>query len=296
MVQASDLPAPFRIRPPHGVAGPLLIATPHSGRVYPTDLLATARLDALTLRRSEDALVDDLVSLAPSLGCHLLSATFGRAYVDVNRDPLELDPSMFSEPLPGTARTRSDRVAAGLGVIPRVVGLGLDIYGHKLPYKLAQLRIDQVHKPYHTALRTLLEQLRALHGYAVLIDWHSMPSSATGSSRGAGPQIVVGDRRGRACDSRLTALVAKAFRALGYRVSENDPYAGGYTTELYGKPAQGLHTIQIEMDRALYLDEIRIEPSAGFSKLKADIDAVLTRLASEVPALTLAPPTRLAAE
>jgi N-formylglutamate amidohydrolase len=289
-------PSPFLIDRPGGAPGPLVLASPHSGCFYPPSLMSQTRLDALTLRRSEDAYVDTLISAGVRFGCAVISAQFARAYVDVNRDPLELDPAMFSDALPGNARAQSDRVAAGLGAIPRVVGIGLDIYGGKLRYAEEDRRLTGVHQPYHRALRQLLEEARARHGYGVLLDWHSMPSQGVNRSNETLPDIVLGDRRGRACAPVLMAEVASAFQALGYRVNQNDPYAGGYTTETYGRPAVGLHALQIEIDRGLYLDEARIEPTGDFETLRADITTVLRRVSETLPSLRLASPGRMAAE
>lgn len=289
-------PPPYFVTLPEPPAGPVVLSSPHSGTFYPQSLLSQTRLDALTLRRSEDAFVDQLLAEGPRLGFALIAAQFARAYVDVNRDMLEIDPTMFSDAVPANSRVASDRVAAGLGAIPRVVGIGLDIYGAKLRFADENRRLSQVHHPYHRALRTLVEQARARHGYAILLDWHSMPSNAAGSAHDGAPDIVLGDRRGRACDRRLLAEATSAFRSLGYRVSQNDPYAGGYTTEAYGRPAAGVHALQIEIDRGLYLDEACIAPSDGFAALQADITTVLRQLHASLPDLGLAPARRLAAE
>ncbi|HQN49841.1 MAG TPA: N-formylglutamate amidohydrolase, partial [Phenylobacterium sp.] len=155
---------------------PLVFASPHSGRLYPEDM--DAALDGVAIRRSEDAYVDELVAAAPELGCTLITARLARAYIDVNREPFELDPSMFADELPDFARARSARVQAGLGAIARVVSEGLEIYDRKLTFAEARARIEGAHGPYHAALARLLGEAHAAHGMAVLIDWHSMPAAA----------------------------------------------------------------------------------------------------------------------
>ncbi|WP_374575385.1 N-formylglutamate amidohydrolase [Phenylobacterium sp.] len=260
---------------------PLIFASPHSGRVYPADMMAASALDAMTIRRSEDAFVDDLIEAAPELGVAVIRARLARAYIDVNREPFELDPAMFADELPEFARARTARVAAGLGAIARVVSEGQEIYSRKLTYAEAQARIDGAHRPYHAALEALLAQARAAHGFAVLVDWHSMPAAAarTGGRRG-GCDVVLGDRFGASCADLLTARVEEALEDLGYRVARNTPYAGGYTTEHYGRPARRVHALQIEINRALYLDEASLTPTAGFARLKTDMEALTRMLVS----------------
>jgi N-formylglutamate amidohydrolase len=290
---------PYQLHRPDGPVGPLIAASPHSGRHYPADLLAASRLDGLTLRRSEDAFIDDLISFAPQLGIALLTAQVARAYIDLNREPYELDPGMFADDLPAHARRASDRLAAGLGAVPRVVGLGLDIYARKLQLAEAESRIDQVHRPYHQALSGLLEDTVSHCGYAVLLDCHSMPSLAPGRAQGGwrGPaEIVLGDRNGLACHPALTALLRAGFEAQGLRVAVNDPYAGGYTTQRYGVPAQCRHVIQIEIDRGLYMDELTIARRDGFAPLQQALRETFAAFFEALPSLGLAGSLPLAAE
>ncbi len=257
----------------------LVFASPHSGDIYPEDMTSAARLPVATLRASEDAFVDRIVAGTPALGATLIRARFARAYVDLNREPWELDPAMFDGDLPEYARGRTARVAAGLGAIPRVAGEGRPIYARKLTFPEAQARIERAHRPYHDALDRQLAAARAAHGAAVLIDWHSMPAAAARGQRakGGGPcDIVLGDRFGAACSPKLTALVERELEALGYRVVRNAPYAGGYTTEHYGRPARRTHALQIEINRALYMNETTREPNEGLTRLTADAEA-LTR-------------------
>ncbi|MET0274001.1 MAG: N-formylglutamate amidohydrolase [Phenylobacterium sp.] len=259
---------------------PLVFASPHSGRFYPEDMMAAAALDALAIRRSEDAFVDDLIDAAPGLGASSISARFARAYIDLNREAFELDPGMFADELPEFARARTARVAAGLGAIARVVSEGQEIYARKLTFAEARGRIDGAHRPYHAALEGLLAEARAAHGFAILVDWHSMPAAAARAGGRDRPcDIVLGDRFGAACAGILPARVERELEALGYRVARNSPYAGGYTTEHYGRPARRTHALQIEINRALYLDEATLLPTAGFDRLKGDLESLTRALA-----------------
>jgi N-formylglutamate amidohydrolase len=259
---------------------PLVFASPHSGRLYPDDMMAAAALDAHAIRRSEDALVDDLIGAAPGLGAAVISARFARAYIDLNREPFELDPGMFADELPDFARARTARVAAGLGSIARIVSEGQEIYARKLMFVEAQRRIEGTHRPYHLALERLVAEAKAAHGFAILIDWHSMPSAAArAGGRDRAADFVLGDRFGAACAGLLTQRAEQELEAFGYRVTRNTPYAGGYTTEHYGRPSRRVHALQIEMNRSLYLDEATLEPTTGFARLQQDLEALTRTLA-----------------
>ncbi len=259
----------------------LVFASPHSGGVYPPDMVEAARLPVETLRASEDAFVDRIIAGAPALGASVILARLARAYVDLNREPWELDPSMFDEALPDYAQGRTARVAAGLGAIPRVAGEGRPIYARKLTFAEARDRIELAHRPYHDALDRQLAAARAAHGAAILIDWHSMPAAAARGIRGRGGScdIVLGDRFGAACSPKLTGLVERELEAMGYHVARNAPYAGGYTTEHYGRPAKRTHALQIEINRALYMDEDTREPTEGLARLTADAETLTRALA-----------------
>jgi N-formylglutamate amidohydrolase len=260
---------------------PLVFASPHSGRFYPDDMMSAAALDAVSIRRSEDALVDDLIAEAPAHGAAVIAASYARAYIDLNREPFELDASMFADELPEFARARTARVAAGLGAIARVVSEGQEIYRRKLTFAEARRRIEGAHRPYHAALQALIAEAQAAHGFAILLDWHSMPAAAARAGGRERPaDIVLGDRFGAACAGVLTARVEREFEALGYRVVRNTPYAGGYTTEHYGQPGRRAHALQIEINRALYLDEATLSPTLGFSRLKAHLGRLASVLAS----------------
>ena len=260
---------------------PLVFASPHSGRLYPEDMMSAAALDAVSIRRSEDAFVDDLIAGAPGHGAAMITAGFARAYIDLNREPFELDPSMFADELPAFARSRTARVAAGLGAIARVVSEGQEIYRRKLTFAEAKSRIDGAHTPYHAALKGLLDEAQAAHGFAILVDWHSMPSAAArAGGRDRPADIVLGDRFGAACAGVLPTRVERELEALGYRVTRNTPYAGGYTTEHYGQPARRVHALQIEMNRALYLDEATLTPTSGFERLQRHLDQLIRCLSA----------------
>ncbi|MGA0606399.1 N-formylglutamate amidohydrolase [Phenylobacterium sp. VNQ135] len=260
---------------------PLVFASPHSGRLYPEDMMSAAALDAVSIRRSEDALVDDLIAAAPEFGAAVLTASYARAYIDLNREPFELDPNMFADELPEFARARTARVAAGLGAIARVVSEGQEIYRRKLTFAEARQRIENAHQPYHRALEALLAEAQAAHGVAILVDWHSMPAAAAKAGGRDRPcDIVLGDRFGAACAGVLPTRVERELETFGYRVTRNTPYAGGYTTEHYGRPARRTHALQIELNRALYLDEATLAPTHGFAGLKAHIEQLTRTLAA----------------
>jgi N-formylglutamate amidohydrolase len=271
---------PFRLDRPARQTVPFLFASPHSGRCYPASLLERSRLDATTLRRSEDAFVDELFAGAVGLGAPLLSAHFPRAFLDVNRGIAELDAGMFDGALGVPVDTPSPRVVAGLGVIPRIVRDGAEIYRGKLDRAEADARLSQLYRPYHRALAELMEETRARFGVAVLIDCHSMPSALSV------PDIVLGDRYGASAAPQLTARAEAAFAREGFSVARNTPYAGGHTTALYGKVAAGCHALQIEINRALYLDEDRIAKKASF-------EAVRARLTRAMQSLTTIPLSQL---
>jgi N-formylglutamate amidohydrolase len=283
----------------------LVFASPHSGRIYPAGLMAASCLDAETIRQSEDAHVDDLISGAPAHGVTLIAVRLARAWIDVNREPWELDPAMFEDELPSYAKGRTARVAAGLGAIARIVSDGQEIYHRKLTFAEALARVEAVHRPYHAALAELIATTRQARGAAVLIDWHSMPSAAArhgadgrglnghaaktpgakapgakAPGEGVGCDVVLGDRFGGACAPAVARLAEQCFRDLGYTVARNAPYAGGYTTEHYGRPLRKVHALQVEINRALYMDERTLAHTAGFRSLKADLEAVFAALAA----------------
>ncbi|RAI43732.1 N-formylglutamate amidohydrolase [Rhodoplanes roseus] len=289
-----ELDPPFDVLEPATVLGPLVFNSPHSGSVYPQSFLEQTRLDLVTLRRSEDTFVDELFASVVERGYPLMRAFFPRCYVDVNREPYELDPRMFDGRLPSYANTRSMRVAGGLGTVARVVGDAQEIYGRRLPVDDALRRIETLYKPYHRTLRRLLTCTLRDFGSALLIDCHSMPSSAGPRDERPRGDVVLGDRYGTSCFPIVSETVETALRDLGYTVGRNKPYAGGFITEHYGSPTTGLHVLQFEINRALYMDERRQIRAAGFERVAADIAVVVDRLA-ELPLEELKP-CRTAAE
>jgi N-formylglutamate deformylase len=266
--------APIIVARPERQTAPFIFASPHSGRVYPASFARQTRLDSMMLRKSEDAFVDELFAAVPELGAPLIAARFPRAFVDANRAPGEIDPAMFDAPLASVIAPRTPRVAAGLGVIPRIVRDGVEIYGARLPAYVADFRLESFYRPYHAALAKLVSETRALFGIAIVIDCHSMPPPSRGSD------VVIGDCYGEAAAAELIVAAQRALAELGFIAARNTPYAGGYTTNLYGRPEAGLHALQIEISRALYLDEGRMTKTAGF----ADCKERLTRFAARLMA------------
>ena len=273
-------PAPVVVLRPAPQTMPVIFVSPHSGRSYPEALLAAARLDALSLRRSEDSFVDELFAAAPEHGAPLLAATFPRAWCDANREPWELDPAMFADRLPSWVNTTSARVAAGLGTIARVVASGEAIYRDKLSFADAERRIRTCWQPFHDMLGTLITETRDAFGVCLLVDCHSMPTHGQASRSGTRPaDFVLGDAHGTACAPRLTRLVEGLLSGLGYTVRRNDPYAGGYITRHYGRPREDVHALQIEIARELYMDESRIERLAGFPEVRRSMTWLIAELA-----------------
>lgn len=286
---------PLSLLAPAGQRVPFVFSSPHSGRNYTPEFLGSVRLSRRAIRRSEDFRVDELFASVAAIGCPLLSANFPRAYVDVNREPYELDPRMFAEALPGWCNTASPRVAGGLGTVARIVSETEEIYLRKLSLGEALERIETLYRPWHDTLARLLAQTRERFGFAVLVDCHSMPSAAEAGQK-ARPQIVLGDRHGASCDPAITRAAAEILSQLGYRVEINKPYAGGFITEHYGRPREGWHALQVELNRGLYMDEAALEKGAGFTRIAADMRTFAARLVSAVPASGLAPVYRQAAE
>ena len=284
-----DLPLPVRARLPFMVhrpaeqAAPLVFVSAHSGSDYPLEFLAGSRLDPSGLRRSEDCFVDELFAAAPGLGAPLLSANFPRAYCDANREKWELDPAMFHEALPDWVNTASARVSAGLGTIARVVASGETIYRQKLSFAEAVERMRTCWQPFHDALRELVDATLDRFGQCLLIDCHSMP--AAGMARPPACDIVLGDAHGTTCAAHAIRFVEQTFARLGYSVRRNDPYAGGYITRHYGRPRERVHAVQIEVSRALYMDETRLCKNAGFARVREDASALAQALAQALPGL-----------
>jgi len=281
----SELDPPFTVVMPAAQTAPFVLCSPHSGRVYPRHFLEQSRLDPLTLRKSEDCFVDELFQGAAELGVPMIAARFPRAFLDVNREPYELDPELFADPLPDYANTQSVRVVGGLGTIARIVADGEEIYRSRLGVDHALERVEQFYFPFHRALEALIAQTKAQFGYAILIDCHSMPSAITAQSSGPRPDFVIGDRFGSACDPRLTRMLREMISVEGYDVQLNRPYAGGYITEHYGRPYRGVQAVQIEINRALYLNELAFTRKPGFHRIKTDLTRIAAALFSAVPVM-----------
>jgi N-formylglutamate amidohydrolase len=263
---------------PSGRSLPLVLASPHSGCEYPADFLAASRLGPLALRQSEDSYVDELFAAAPRLGAPLLSARFPRAYLDVNREPYELDPAMFADALPSFVNATSPRVRMGLGTVARIVASGAEIYAGKLRFAEASHRIESCYHPYHQALRQLVEEAESTFGGYLLIDCHSMPSAAGSPCGPDGADIVLGDCHGAACAHRIVEAASGFLVGRGFTVAVNAPYAGGFTTGFYGRPSARRHALQIEINRALYMDERSRRRKPSFSWLVKDMTDLVKRL------------------
>jgi N-formylglutamate amidohydrolase len=273
---------PFTVTEPAMQTVPFVFNVPHAGAIYPAAFLASSRLDAVALRRSEDAFVDELFASVMGLGAPLMTAHFPRAFLDLNREPYELDSRMFDGRLPSFANTRSMRVAGGLGTIPRIVADGQEIYRTRLPVDEALHRIEWLYKPYHRTLRHLVRRTSQLFGHAILIDCHSMPSSSVSREEGVKADVVLGDRYGTSCATLLIDLVEAALRGRGYTVVRNKPYAGGFITEHYGEPALGRHALQIEINRALYMDERSMAKKPAFQVLADDLNQAFAQVIADI--------------
>lgn len=263
---------------PEPLSSAAVFSSPHSGRDYPAEWTATSRLDELSLRASEDAYVDRLYDSAPRWGAPLIAATAPRAFIDLNRGPEELDPAIVR----GVRATGlNPRVAAGLGVIPRIVAEGRPIMSGRISLEEARARIASRHTPYHERLEALMTRAHERFGIAVLFDCHSMPSDALRAAprvKGGRAEIVLGDRFGTSARRDVVLAAQAAFEAAGFAVACNTPFAGGHITQRYGRPSQNWHAVQIEIDRSLYLDQRRIEPGPGYEAFCATLAQVIPTL------------------
>jgi len=274
----------YTLKSPKNPRSGVVFNSPHSGSHYQPEFLESSNLDSLAIRSSEDAFVNELFSDAPKHGAYLLSAHAPRAFIDLNRSATELDPAIVQ----GVKRQPTNpRIAAGLGIIPRVVADGQVIRTGKIPLAEAQSRIDNYYTPYHNCLRNLIDQQRDVHGMAVLIDCHSMPQSALVSAplvRGKKPDIILGDRFGASCDRWIVESATQIFAAAGFVVARNAPFSGGYITQHYGRPSKGVHAFQIEINRALYMNERSVERADNFYEICATLSEVTRQLSQIGPA------------
>ena len=264
----------FKLDLPQKRTTSVIFASPHSGRNYPRSFLRKSVLDAQAIRSSEDAFVDLLFADVPNFGAPFLCAQMPRAFVDLNRNSDELDPALIDGVrLAGY----NPRVTSGLGVIPRVVSNGRAIYQGKISKMDAEMRLCNHWHPYHTMLKDLISESHALFGEAILVDCHSMPHEALHSvSRAGKPRadIVLGDRFGTAANREIVDRIEASFVSAGLKVVRNAPFAGAFTAQYYGRPANGQHVVQIEMDRSLYMNEQRITPNDNFQSFQALIGSV----------------------
>ncbi len=288
-------PEHFEVREPARQTIPFVYNSPHSGRCYPESFLADSNLDSMSIRRSADHYVDDLFADAPELGAPLLAAHFPRAYLDVNREPFELDPRMFDGPLPPYANIGSMRVAGGLGTIPRIVAENMDIYRRKLSVAEGLCRIEAIYKPYHACLRRLIAATHARFGICVLIDCHSMPGNIRLSGSNVKPDFIIGDRYGTSASAEISRAALSFLSEMGFAAVRNKPYAGGFITEHYGRPVRGLHALQIEINRGLYVDEGTLSKRPEFDAIAAALSLFMRQMADFVADFS-ASDTALAAE
>ena len=279
---------------------PLLLTSPHSGAYYPQSFINASRLDTHQIRLSEDMFVDALLTHVPQHGIGLLSAHYPRAYVDLNLAPYELEQALFEDALPAHIDRHSVRAAAGLGTVPRLVAENIPIYDGKLRFAEAEQRIKKVYQPFHAKLQAELDNMKKRHGYAVLLDTHSMPSQATRPlADGRRVDFVLGDRHGRSCDKRISDWLEAELTKRGWLVARNKPYAGGYITDRYGRPAAGTHAVQIEINRAIYMDENNYAKHDGFEIVQNDLTELVVAFAAQLPQwldTSMPDPTRSAAE
>ncbi|TBY74558.1 N-formylglutamate amidohydrolase [Rhizobium leguminosarum bv. viciae] len=272
----------FEVHEPVSQTIPFVYNSPHSGRIYPPEFIAQSRLEGIAIRRSEDHYVDELFSSAVALGAPLLAANFPRAYLDVNREPYELDPRMFDGLLPPYANVNSLRVAGGLGTIPRIVAENMEIYARRLPVQEGLDRVEAVYKPYHAALRRLIARTHVQFGFGVLIDCHSMPGNVRVAGSTARPDFIIGDRYGTSASAELSRAAIAILEEMGFAAIRNKPYAGGFITEHYGRPSRGLHALQIEVNRAIYVDELTLEKRDDFAAVADAVADFMQQMADYV--------------
>lgn len=273
---------PVTIQYPDNWISPVIFSSPHSGAFYPDPFVEQSPLDLLTLRQSEDFMVDTLFQAAPELGSPLLKANFPRAYCDPNREAYELDPDMFETPLPDYVATVSSRISAGIGTIPKLVSRGKFIHAKSLPFAEAEHRIETCYVPYHRALRNLIDDATDRFDGVLLIDCHSMPSTPLTGGRPS-VDFVLGNRFGRSCSAAISMQIAENLKSQGYSVAFNSPYAGGYITRKYYQPARHIHTLQIEVGRHLYMDQETLSPSDNLLVLQAHITDLIKAIGGLCP-------------
>lgn len=262
------------IKKPQKTAIPIVVSSPHSGEKYFPDFLQMTRLSLRELQQTEDRFVDGLFNYTPEMGGTLLTTEFPRVWCDVNRDCRELDPGMFRPALPSEGLVQSAKVRAGFGVIPRCASQGRPIYTHCLPVEEIHRRLQLAWIPYHESLNRLLKELKQQFGFVILLEAHSMPPLPQARAC----DMVIGDMHGKSCSQHLTETVQQSLCQLGYEVRRNVPYAGGYITSHYGRPAEGIYAIQLEVCRSRYLNPATLQPSRGFLQVQSDMAVLLETL------------------
>jgi N-formylglutamate amidohydrolase len=273
----------FEILAPAQWVVPAVFNSPHSGSLLPKSFLEQSRLSAAALRQSEDCFVDELFMTCQAAGAPLLRSLVSRAYIDLNREPYELDARMFMENLPGHMNPGSPRVASGLGTIPRLVAEGEEIYRGRIHLSDALERIETIYRPYHRTLTALLNECFNATGFSLLVDCHSMPSSAVKANNTRSADIVLGDRFGAACSIEISQFMDEVLSHAGFRVVRNRPYAGGFITETHGTPRHNRHALQIEINRALYMDEAKLEKKIEFRDVQTLLAKVISDLLAYLP-------------
>ncbi|OAN57736.1 N-formylglutamate amidohydrolase [Sphingobium sp. TCM1] len=275
--------APFRLHGPTIPDRPVILSVPHAGRDYPAELLAQARVGPEVLRRLEDRWVDLLIQPLIGRGFTTLVARAPRAMIDLNRHEREVDPAMLRDLPRGVTLHSSAKLRGGLGLVPRRLPGANDLWRGPLAWAEVQRRIDQVHRPYHGELARLMQAARGAHGHAILLDIHSMPPLPPTAPGWRAPGLVLGDRFGRSASSRLMALVADIGQAHDVATAQNHPYAGDHLLDRHGRPGSGLHAIQIEIDRSLYLDATLDRPGPGVERMRGLMTDIVEALALELP-------------
>jgi N-formylglutamate deformylase len=276
-----EIPGVVWRRDPQSIELPLVFDSPHSGSHYPEDFRFCCSLDAL--RTAEDAYVDELYAAAPELGATLIGAVFPRSYLDANRAADDLDTALIDGPWPNPL-SPSHKTRAGLGLVRRVARPGIPIYDRKLTVGEILARVEHYHKPYHRVLTETCDRLHRKFGVVWHVNCHSMPSQRSGKKGGHCADFVLGDRDGTTCAAEFTDFVARVLRGLGYNVRINEIYKGVEIVRRQGRPAAHRHSLQIEVDRALYMDQKTLEKTQGFDGLRGDITRLIEALKSFISA------------
>jgi N-formylglutamate deformylase len=270
-----EIPGVLWRRDPQAAEVPLVFDSPHSGSHYPGNFRFCCPFDVL--RTAEDTYVDELYAAAPELGATLIAAVFPRSYLDPNRAVDDLDTALIDEPWPSPLKP-SHRTRAGLGLVRRVARTGTPIYDRKLSISEILARVEQYHVPYHRVLDEACSRLHGKFGVVWHVNCHSMPSQRSAKKGGQCADFVLGDRDGTTCEPGFTDFVAGVLRARGYTVRINEVYKGVEIVKRQGRPAERRHSLQIEVDRALYMNQKTLEKSEGFARLQTDITHLIDAL------------------